>query len=477
MAKLHYTTAWIPSLPDCCDPDSIQEKVPFSTAVESDGEIVQTGIDISDGVGDYYYYIDLLLKKAEHKNLPDSRDIWIYVRRVVRFEDEKPTKKETYYMGTNVPNYLTKQEPLLKLKCIGTNPNGLIQYEYEIPPKASSDTGKHPLLNSSENITHAVYHAIKSFYHSHTHHDGEKDSILDPYPSDKSVDLSKPDNPALKHYQEQMQIILETLTDEVDFLDKKSSEYRKAKNFSQTLLFAQLFAQRKQKLEGFNAYFSPFLNPQATASDQKPYACNWQDLEKINKVDESFNEFVAEAENRTLEGIHKASENSVCENIESPSIKYENQDSPANPTRALEGVDVLNKILKNQAEHGETLNTTTGQLEALQGTAESLKTSVTNLDTAIDNAGKISKKWNIGNIILAAVSLGLGIFSYCSSQSAVSPEQLNKSIHSNNSTILHDVDSASHRRDSVILKEIENMIDRKHTAFLDSIKKIQSKKK
>lgn len=90
----------------------------------------------------------------------------------------------------------------LYLKCIEACKSGLFMYEYEFTP------GKpRVLLNSKGNVTHAVYHAIKRFYHQHEFHRTSADSITDPYSSKDKFSIRSINNAALLHYLMQFEYV------------------------------------------------------------------------------------------------------------------------------------------------------------------------------------------------------------------------------------------------------------------------------
>ena len=46
----------------------------------------------------------------------------------------------------------------------------------------------------------AIYHIVKSFYHTHEHHETDEDSLLTAYTSPDPIAIKDPDNKALVHY-------------------------------------------------------------------------------------------------------------------------------------------------------------------------------------------------------------------------------------------------------------------------------------
>lgn len=97
----------------------------------------------------------------------------------------------------------------LFLQCIDARRNGLFQFSYVVPGKyLTPDTENKYLLNSNFNITNAIYHTIKSFYHVHEFHDAIKDSILHPFSSEYAINLTQPNNEALLHYLDELTKVL-----------------------------------------------------------------------------------------------------------------------------------------------------------------------------------------------------------------------------------------------------------------------------
>lgn len=105
----------------------------------------------------------------------------------------------------------------LLLHCLDARRNGLFMYEYEVQEKylsKTTDSENKYLLNSNLNITNALYHSIKSFYHVHEFHSPNKDSLLHPFSSEVRINLNCPNNLALLHYLDEFE---KKFLDEDDF--------------------------------------------------------------------------------------------------------------------------------------------------------------------------------------------------------------------------------------------------------------------
>ena len=137
------------------------------------GDITLYNANISD-IDNNPLFLDITLKRNTDDLHPQRRSVDIKCKR----------QKDSDYVWE------------LFLKSEDTSRNGLAKYSYIYDRKQ-----KNPLLNSDGNLTHAVYHAIKRFYHSHHFHESCKDSIVNPYCS-KSMDVNikAVDNEAILHY-------------------------------------------------------------------------------------------------------------------------------------------------------------------------------------------------------------------------------------------------------------------------------------
>lgn len=120
-------------------------------------------------------YLDLILLNSESDD-PSVRSIVVKCKKKINSEDEYAT---------------------LFLRCEQTSQDGLVKYSYNYDDVFDKDN---VLFNRKGNIIHAVYHAIKSFYHIHEFHDDDKDSILEPFCTNKDINIKNIDNEALMHY-------------------------------------------------------------------------------------------------------------------------------------------------------------------------------------------------------------------------------------------------------------------------------------
>lgn len=157
-------------------------------------------------------------------------------------EEKQQEEKECYIPKRHIlikARSVTGHQDELFLKCLDARRNGLFLYEYECPKE------KKYLLNSKNEITNAVYHAVKAFYHEHEYHDPNKDSLLPPFPCENPVDLTSPNNPALLHYLEKFeQIFLDELELIKEFKIECNINYARANKEKDALI-----EEKKQKEE------------------------------------------------------------------------------------------------------------------------------------------------------------------------------------------------------------------------------------
>ena len=140
--------------------------------------------------------------------------------------------------------------PFITLKYEDFSHNGMVKYSYDA--KFLSEDG---FGFDDKEFPAAVYHLIKSFYHTHEFHEDETDSSLVPYLSREDVNIHEDDNPALREY-------LRNHEETVINLVKGGQQYLrevldKEKNKGITLAlpdydsFSKLFVMAR----GYNVYF------------------------------------------------------------------------------------------------------------------------------------------------------------------------------------------------------------------------------
>lgn len=212
---VRYCVLWMPTiqhdilLPNVADGSSNEEEISINDVLCSDDSTPKIFLDFS-----------LLAKEQAIENfiplLYDRRSIGPIPLRniVIKAKHENGSVFDT-----------------LILQCIDARQNGLFQYCYNVDPKYLDQDGEGKyLLNSNLNITNAIYHHIKSFYHTHEFHDAIKDSILHPFSSDRPVDLTQVNNPALLHYIDEFSKVL---VDEHAFIKElKSIHFEYYRNLS-----------------------------------------------------------------------------------------------------------------------------------------------------------------------------------------------------------------------------------------------------
>ena len=229
----------------------------------------------------------------------------VYLEITLLEEKENQSQKRNILIEATYEGKIIDQ---LTLNCVDPCKNGLVLYEYEVP-EYSSESGKIKyILNSQNNLTDAVYHAIKSFYHVHQCHPSG-DAILTPFsckkdPNDsKNIELRQSNNPALFHYLSQFEEIflnehahiketkeyydqnLEVLNSEIDslnkeinrcdetkktvLLDKKSKLQERLYSFLQIEYKTHLLDECNNTLNIFSYYQALFFSKYNTLFDYK----------------------------------------------------------------------------------------------------------------------------------------------------------------------------------------------------------------
>jgi hypothetical protein len=256
VSKIHHSVLWIPTFYHDHLTAFIDKKHFKGTKeIDTTKDINLQNVEISDGMGNHFCYLDLTLKEAKNKKYPDIRDIWIGVR-VLRRSGKQQSKKFSYGAAKN--NTKTQYKRTLTLKCKDVSRNGLIQYAYEIPEDFDPKKHTHPLINSDMCITHAVYHAIKEFFHEHKFHNSPKDSIINPYHHENKTLLSSNDNPALLHYLLHFEAIFLNAAKDIDKSVNKVMEYRQSPEgelMAYALNELKDLLEKCNKILGFGVYY------------------------------------------------------------------------------------------------------------------------------------------------------------------------------------------------------------------------------
>lgn len=258
MSKTHYTVLWIPTLFHNHLTSFIEKKhskgqEPYEEDVDTTKDIHLNNVEISDDMGNHFCYLDLTLEEAKDKTYPAKRNIWIGVR-VPKRNTELQDRKFSYGRKDTKNKY----KRTLILECIQASRNGLVQYSYEIPDDFDPPKQTHPLINSNKCITHAVYHAIKEFFHEHKFHNSPKDSITNPYHSIEETILKSNDNPALLHYLEHFETTILNSIKDVNRSVKQIIKYRQAPEgdmIAYALDESKNLLEKCNKILGFGVYY------------------------------------------------------------------------------------------------------------------------------------------------------------------------------------------------------------------------------
>jgi len=152
-------------------------------------------VDLSDK-SDYYYYVRFEL-------CPSSNDIIIYSK--IRTKNIKTSEDEEALFNTTLSEH-------------GQRRNGFVQFKFD------EDTVPENCRESFKlNLTNAIYHKIKEFWHEHECHTG-KDSDLHPEISDEPFNLELGDNPVLLELLEDFSKLFCKNAENVSGLNKRTDE-------------------------------------------------------------------------------------------------------------------------------------------------------------------------------------------------------------------------------------------------------------
>lgn len=478
MSQPRYTVLWIPTLFHKHLTPFIEKKSPFDADMpfeidapfKIDEDINQDNVEISDGVDDFCY-LDLTLKKPTDEKKPTKRDIWINVRIVKRKSEDEPAQERRFWVGDR------KTEAILKLECTEASRNGLIEYSYQIPENFDPETQTHPLIDKQEGITHAVYHAIKDFFHEHKFHEDSKDSIVDPYPSEVKVDIKSENNLALYHYLEQFEDRLLIAIEGISARANIITELRNLSNgdgLNEALEETQKLLEECNKALGFGVYYRSLYSSKYNLSFKK--RCKSKDTEKDKKeekvVCELENDNPVENEECTCESKNpdckRSREYYQCAiNIET-SLNYikviRNQHRDFFSTASsLTHLDNQKKLARSQKQFlilQREMGSSIAKIKGIQSEASSqlgrVETAIGDLDDILAVSEDVSKTRNRWNVFFALLSIGLGVIGAISLFISPSQKDIDKIVKEN------------------IIKQTDSIIDARNENLLKSIKDLQS---
>ena len=269
--------------------------------------------------------------------------------------------------------------------------NGMIKYSFE--PKFFED-GEFGF--DDESFPGVVYHIIKEFYHIHEFHEDETDSSLLPYLSKKDINISEPDNEAIKHYLENYEkiiLVLVNLAREYSrtVIDKRKKDPEFVQKDFDT--FFKMYIM----VRGYDAYlhslYKSIYNKKCHISneDEKEMRrCAFNIENSVRYFNVLFTFFDTQ--------IRKNNTISILKNVEE------------NLRKSEESLNRVGETLENSKKSIETseqtLKTTEQGLktseETLKTSELTLKNSTTNIVETKDAANK-STKWAIAGIVFSAI--------------------------------------------------------------------------
>ena len=429
-----FAVLWMPTLAhECLEPiDNPKEKNGEDdwykeytyTELEKEGEIIRLpdankdielkNLLVSDN-SPHKVFIDLTLKEATkpvNEKFPiPRRDILIKVRPI----DKKIIAKK-------------KEEHLkLELECLDARRNGLFLYQYEYEGKAVVEEGENEYfaLNRHRNITHAVYHAIKNFYHVHQYHDEDKDSLLTSFGNENYIELTEPDNLALLHYLSEF--------------EKMFSGYAKTKKEDREILDSTYKCALERKKE------------------KKEEKYTRKDIEQWREEHES----ILVLEQRILDAYAKHIDD--CSKILSKHVYFQTLFFSKYNTIYKKAINVHNavesiKLLKSDAINH--LNT-----EYHKGITKQAQ-EIIKLNTTADKLSKQAKKLSIAMAIVAFLAIGLdSVFFSCSA----SKSQVEKTDSTQTKILKH-----LQKQDLVLLQQLrkQDSVIQQQIDSIESLKKL-----
>jgi hypothetical protein len=324
--------------------------------------------DISDDISDIkqdFLYLDITLKA------PADRELQL------RSIEIKGKEKED-------SDYVCE----LFLKSEGVSRNGMIKYSYEYDA-----CRKNPLLNSDGNIIHAVYHAIKRFYHMHKFHEAS-DSILYPFFSKKeNVDINIADNKPLMHYMIHFEEMFRSFVDDFEYKKERIDFYY---SMSDGIGKDKAFNSYKRLLdECTNALgISLFTNTLLLSKHNKAFkAANFEDRENT-----SVNSENRQGENNSLCTFRQSAIN-LSQSIEYVRLIKISSRNFLNVAIALVNLDSLSRL--NALQEEMTLS------------IKDVKGIQNKMDIASEIRDATSKRRDTISLSLGIISLFLGIISFC----------------------------------------------------------------
>ena len=151
-----------------------------------------------------YRDLKVVSETTKETNISDVEGKLLNVR-VRLLEDESIDIDISSDVASGYKHYIT-------LNFIKPSYNGLRLYSYEYNANPQFDAG---FRFTDETFPEAIYHIIKEFYHEHDFHEPANDASLIAYTSGCAVDIQDDDNPALAHYLQRYEFVLQSMVENI----------------------------------------------------------------------------------------------------------------------------------------------------------------------------------------------------------------------------------------------------------------------
>lgn len=405
-------------------------------------------VEISDEKGNFSY-LDLTLEETQHTDNSAIRSIWIGGRTEKR--KGKPAKQElwTGSRSDNDPHYKDNYRWQLRLQCIDARRNGLIQYIYEVPTDFIGKTTneKHLLLNKEGNITHAVYHAIKSFYHNHKFHEPSDDSIVNPYcyklnDNKDIIKLDTPNNPALLHYLTQYENKLQKLVKDID--NKVNITYKlydSKKGKSRVVELSKILLNECSEILGFHVFYNSLYNSKYNLAFKIGGEMHQQAINIENSI-EYIKVIKAQFRNFCHLSISSISLNNqeifreIQQNIEDNIIEVGRIQGKMEGTVSM-AVDLQKNMNTSLSDIKEIQKEAADQQVVMNATAVDIKEMQAKGDKISRTNYIASQVYGISSIVFAVFSIVFAIFCYNVSPSSKSMNEMIKGYHQTTDSLIN----------------------------------------
>lgn len=364
-------------------------------------------------------HIPLTFDKPNHNgvikdNISDHPDSEKFMVKIIA----KRRDIEIYIQSATDPdNY----DYFLTLKFVDFSHNGMIKYTFTPRYLEGSE-----FCFDDKTFPEAVYHMIKSLYHTHEFHEKEIDSSLKPYLSRTDINIHEVDNDALCWYLTKYEAILRNLVKDARIVVGKAINQTKHQKDDDIRKRYESFLKMHIMALGYDAYVSSL------------YHSIYNKKCQLQHADKSLRRRAFNIEN----------------SVKYFNVLYRFFDAKVRVTNQYSILSKAEENLRNSEESlkrlEKNLDTATQNLDISR---QSLQTSIQTLDKAqqnseaVQNSAKESTKWAVYGIIFSFI---------------VAIASLWYSIHSAN--------KSSEQLESVLdaIEEIKDMIKANQTDKTDS---------